>query len=46
MELILAQPNATFSKFPRAKTYTMNFDSYQQMPADKQDEIVRRVRGA
>jgi len=27
-------------------TYTMHFDSYQQMPADKQDEIVRRVRGA
>jgi elongation factor G len=27
-------------------TYTMQFDSYQQMPADKQDEIIRRVRGA
>jgi elongation factor G len=27
-------------------TYTMHFDSYQQMPSDKQDEIVRRVRGA
>jgi elongation factor G len=26
-------------------TYTMHFDSYQQMPADRQDEIVRRVRG-
>jgi elongation factor G len=26
-------------------TYSMHFDSYQQMPADKQDEIVRRVRG-
>ncbi len=26
--------------------YTMQFDSYQQMPTDKQDEIVRRVRGA
>ena len=26
-------------------TYTMHFDSYQQMPADKQDEIVRKVRG-
>ena len=25
--------------------YTMQFDSYQQMPTDKQDEIVRRVRG-
>ncbi|MBM3683443.1 MAG: elongation factor G [Actinobacteria bacterium] len=27
-------------------TYTMQFDSYQQMPGDRQDEIVRRVRGA
>ena len=27
-------------------TYTMQFDSYQQMPNDRQDEIVRRVRGA
>ncbi len=27
-------------------TYTMHFDSYQQMPAAIQDEIVRRVRGA
>jgi elongation factor G len=26
--------------------YTMQFDSYQQMPGDKQEEIVRRVRGA
>ncbi len=26
--------------------YTMQFDSYQQMPGDRQEEIVRRVRGA
>ncbi len=26
--------------------YTMQFESYQQMPGEKQDEIVRRVRGA
>jgi elongation factor G len=27
-------------------TYTMHFDSYQQMPANVQEEIVTRVRGA
>ena len=26
-------------------TYTMQFDSYQQMPANVQEEIVARVRG-
>ena len=26
-------------------TYTMQFDSYQQMPASVQEEIVARVRG-
>ena len=26
-------------------TYTMQFDSYQQMPATAQEEIVTRVRG-
>jgi elongation factor G len=26
-------------------TYTMQFDSYQQMPKSVQDEIVARVRG-
>jgi elongation factor G len=26
-------------------TYTMQFDSYQQMPKSVQDEIVTRVRG-
>ena len=26
-------------------TYTMQFDSYQQMPAVVQEEIVARVRG-
>ena len=26
--------------------YTMQFESYQQMPGDRQEEIVRRVRGA
>jgi elongation factor G len=26
-------------------TYTMHFDSYQQMPAGVQEEIVTRVRG-
>ena len=26
-------------------TYTMQFDSYQQMPASIQEEIVKRVRG-
>ena len=26
-------------------TYTMHFDSYQQMPASVQEEIVTRVRG-
>ena len=26
-------------------TYTMQFDSYQQVPANVQEEIVKRVRG-
>ena len=26
-------------------TYTMQFDSYQQMPSNVQEEIVTRVRG-
>ena len=26
-------------------TYTMQFDSYQQMPSNVQEEIVSRVRG-
>jgi elongation factor G len=26
-------------------TYTMQFDSYQEVPANIADEIIRRVRG-
>jgi elongation factor G len=30
---------------PGSRHYTMQFDSYQQMPSNVQEEIVARVRG-